>query len=64
MKLCSYPSPCTKLNSKGIKGLNMQVDIPKITKEKVGHILDLIGTRKYHVNWTLIAWVLRLTTDK
>jgi hypothetical protein len=39
-----FLSPCTKLKSKGIKGLHIKAETLKLIGEKVGKILEDMGT--------------------
>ena len=54
MKIEPYLSPCTKLNSKWIKGLNKNLDALSHLEEKVRHFL----------NRTSVLQALRSTVDK
>jgi hypothetical protein len=42
-----YISPCTKLNSKWTKDFSTKPDTLDLIEEKIGNILELIGTRKW-----------------
>jgi hypothetical protein len=64
MKIEPYSSPCTKLNSKWIKDLNIKPDTLDLIKRKVGKRLKLIGTGGNFLNRTPVAHVLRSTIDK
>jgi hypothetical protein len=55
MQIDPYLSPCTKLNSKWIKDLNIRLDTLHLLKESIGNGLDLIGTGKDFLNRTLLA---------
>ena len=54
MKIEPYLSPCTKLKSKWIKGLNKNLDALSHLEEKVRHFL----------NRTSVLQALRSTVDK
>jgi hypothetical protein len=54
----------TKLKPKKIKDLNIKPDTLSLTKEKVGNILQHIGTGDNFLNRKLIAQVLRSTIKK
>jgi hypothetical protein len=56
-----YLSPCTKLNFKSIKDLNIRPDTLNVTKEKVGNSLELIGTGIDFLNRILITQALKNT---
>jgi hypothetical protein len=64
MKIDSYLSPCTKLNSKLIKDLNIKPDTLNLIEEKVGKSPELIGTRGNILNQTPMAHALRSRIDK
>jgi hypothetical protein len=55
------PSPCTSINSKWIKDLNVRSEMVKLIQEKIGNILDHIGTI---MNRMPIAHHLRESNDK
>ena len=57
-------SPCTKLRSKGIKGLNIEPDTLNLIEEKVGKSLKHMGTGENFLKRTPMAHALRLTIDK
>ena len=58
MKIDPYLSPCTKLNSKWIKELNIKPDLLNLKEEKVGKSPELI------LNRTPMAYDLRSRIDK
>jgi hypothetical protein len=62
IKLCL--SPCTKLNSKWIKDLNIKPNTLNLIGEKVGNSLKLIRTAEIFLNAIPLAQTLRLTTNK
>jgi hypothetical protein len=57
-------SPCTKLRSKGIKGLNIEPDTLNLIEEKVGKSLKFIGTGGNFLNRTPLAQALGSRIDK
>jgi hypothetical protein len=59
MKIDPYLSPCTKLKSKWIKGLNIKPDTLNQIEEKVGKSLELIGTGGSFLNRTPVTHALR-----
>jgi hypothetical protein len=64
VKIDLYLLPCTKLNSKWIKSLNIKPDIPKQIEDKLGKNLELIGTGGNFLNRTPMAHALRSRIDK
>ena len=64
MQIDSYLSPCTKLNSKCIKDLNINLATMNLTEEKVGSRLEYIGTGEHFLNITLVVQILRATIHK
>ena len=64
MKVDTYLSPCTKLKSKWIKGLNIKPDILDLKEEKVGESLKHIGTGPHFLNRTTMPNALRSRIDK
>ena len=63
MKISPYLSPCTKLNFKWIKDLNLKSDTLNEIEEKVGKILELIGTGVCFLNRAPMAQDLRPIID-
>ena len=61
MKIDPYLSPCTKLKSKWIKDLNIKPTTLNLTEDKVGSILESIGTGNHFLNITPAAQTLRET---
>ncbi|MBZ3887164.1 LINE-1 retrotransposable element ORF2 protein [Sciurus carolinensis] len=55
MKLNPYRSPCTKLNSRWIKDLEMRPETLHLKEEKVGPNLQLVGLGSDFLNRTPIA---------
>jgi hypothetical protein len=64
IKIGPYLSPCTKLKSKWIKGLNITPDTLKLVEEKVGKSLEFIDTGGTFINRTPMAYALKLTIDE
>ena len=60
----SILTPCTKLKSKWIKGLNITPDTLKLVEEKVGKSLEFIDTGGTFINRTPMAYALKLTIDE
>ena len=61
MQVYPFLSPCTKLNSKWIKDLNLRPYTIKMIEKKMGNNLELIGIGKDFLNKTSIAQELRIT---
>jgi uncharacterized protein (DUF736 family) len=61
LPICKKPkldprlSPCTSINSKWIKDLNIRPDNLKLLQEGAGNTLELIGIGKYFLNRTPVA---------
>ena len=64
MKLNPYLLPCTKVNSRWIKDLNVKPQTLKAIEEKVGSRLQDIGVGKDFLNQTAAAQEIRSTIDK
>jgi hypothetical protein len=64
MQIDLYSSPCTKLKSKWIKGLNIRPYTLNLIKEKVGNSLEHTGTGNDFPNRTPIVQALRSTINK
>ena len=64
MKIDPYLLPCTKLKSKWIKDLNIKPTTLNLIGEKVGNILECIGTGDYFLNITPVVRTLRETINK
>jgi hypothetical protein len=64
LKLDPCLSPCTKINSKWIKYLNLRPETLKQLQEAVGNTLELIGMGNNFLNRTLKAQHLRETMNK
>ena len=64
MQIDSYLSSCTKLKSKWIKDLNIKPDTLNLIEEKMGNILEHIGTRHNFLSRTLMSQALRPTISK
>ena len=50
MKIGPYLSPCIKLKSKWIKGLNIKPETLNLTEEYVRNNLEIIGTKDNFLN--------------
>jgi hypothetical protein len=64
LKLNTCLSPCTSVNSKWIKDLNIRPKTLKLVWEGSGNILELIGIGKDFLNRTPAAQQLRERMDK
>jgi hypothetical protein len=64
LKLDPCLSPCTNINSKWIKDLNIRPETLKLVQERAGNILELIGIGNDVLNRTQKAWKLRERIDK
>ena len=64
MKIDPYLLPCTKRKSKWIKYLNINQTTLNLKEEKVGSILQCIGTRDHFLTITPVAKTLRATINK
>jgi hypothetical protein len=64
MKTDPYLSPCTKLQLKCIKDLNIKPDTLNLIEEKVRKSLELIGTGGIFLNRTAMAHALGSRIDK
>ena len=64
LQIDSYLSPCTKLKSKWIKGLNINPATLNLLEEKVGITFEQIGTRDCFLNITPVAQTLRSAINK
>jgi hypothetical protein len=65
-KLKLYPclSPCTSINSKWIKDLNIRPETLKLVQERAGNTLELIGIGNDFLNRTEMTKQLREMIDK
>jgi hypothetical protein len=57
-------SPCTSINSKWIKDLNIRTETLKLVQERAGNTLEAIGIGKDFPNRTPAAQQLRERIDK
>jgi hypothetical protein len=64
LKLDPCISPCTNINSKWIKDLNIRPQTLKFIQERVGNTLELIGIGKDFLNRTPGAQQQRDSIDK
>jgi ABC-type tungstate transport system permease subunit len=64
MQIDPPSSPCTKLKSKWIKELHIKPETLKLIEEKVGKVLEDVGTWINFLNRTAIDCALRSRIDK
>jgi hypothetical protein len=64
LKLDLCLSPCTSINSKWIKDLNIRPKTLKIVQERAGNTLEAIGIGKDFLSKTVAALQLRERMDK
>ena len=64
MKVDPYLSPCTKLKSKWIKDLNINLNTLNLIEEKVGSSLQHIGTGDHFLLRIPVAQTIRATMNK
>lgn len=64
MSLDPYLSSYTKLKSTQIDDLNIISDTLKLLEEKVGSVLQYIGTGRDFLDRTLVTQKIRLGMDK
>jgi hypothetical protein len=64
LQIYRFLSPCTKLKSKWIKDLHIKSDTLKVTEEKLGKILEHMGTGETFLNRTQIACAVRSRINK
>jgi hypothetical protein len=64
LKLDPCLSPCTSIDSKWIKDLNIRPVTLKLGQERAGNTLELIGTGNDLLNRTQMAQQLRERIDK
>ena len=64
MKIDPYLSPCTKLKSKWIKDLNINLTTLNLIEEKVGNRLQHMGTGDHFLHITPVAKTTRATLNK
>jgi hypothetical protein len=64
LKLDPSLSPCTSINSKWIKDLNIRPETLKLVQERAGNTLEQIGTGKDFLSRTPAAQQLRERMDK
>jgi hypothetical protein len=63
LKLDPCLSPCTGINSKWIKDLNIRLETPKLLQEGAGNTLEIIGIGKDFLSRTPAAQHLRKRMD-
>jgi hypothetical protein len=64
LELDQYLSPCTSINSKWIKDLNIRPETLKLVHEREGNALETIGIGKDFLSRTPAAQQLRERMDK
>jgi hypothetical protein len=64
LKLDPCLSPCTSINSKWIKDLNIRLEILKLVEERAGNALELIDIGNNFLNRIQISQLLRERIDK
>jgi hypothetical protein len=64
MQIDPFLSPCTKVESKWIEELHIKPETLKLIEEKVGKILEAMGTGEKFLNRTVMACAVRLRFDK
>jgi hypothetical protein len=64
MQINPFLSPCTKLKSKLIKKLHIRPETLKLIEQKVGKILEDMGTGEKFLNRTAMACAIRSRIDK
>ena len=64
MKVDPYLSPCTKLKSKWIKDININLSTLNLIEEKVGSSLQDIGTGGDFLSRNPVAQTIRETMNK
>ena len=64
MKIDPYLSPCTKLKSKWIKDLNINLTTLNLTEDKVGSSLQHMDTGDLFINITPVAQTIRTKINK
>jgi hypothetical protein len=62
LKLDPCVSPCTKINSKWVKDLNVRSESLKLLQENLGETLRGLGND--FLNRTPVAWEIRMKMDK
>ena len=64
MRIDPFLSPCIKLKSKWIIELHIKPETLKFIEEKVGKILEDMGTGEKFLNRTAMACAVKLRIDK
>jgi hypothetical protein len=64
LKLDPCLSPCTSINSKCIKDLNIRTETLKLVQERAGNTLEAIGIGKNFLSRIQVAQQLRERMDK
>jgi hypothetical protein len=64
LKLDPYLSPCTSINSKWIKDLNIRPKALKLVQQRAENTLEAIGIGKDFLNTTLAVQQPRERVDK
>ena len=64
MKIDPYLSPCTKLKSKWIKDLNINLTTLNLIEKNVGSSLQHMGTEDFFLRRTPVSQTIRATVNK
>jgi hypothetical protein len=64
MRIDPFLSPCNKVKSKWIKELHIKPETVKLIEEKVGKIIEYMGTGEQFLNRTAMACAVRLRIHK
>jgi hypothetical protein len=59
MQIDPFLAPCTMFKSKWIKDLHVKPDTLNLTEEKVRKSLEYMGTGKFFLNRTSVAYAVR-----
>ena len=64
MQIDPFSPPCTKINSKWIKNINIKSDTLKLIENKLRKTIEDMGTGEKLLNKTQIAYAVRSRIDK